>query len=265
MAQSHLVAGVLGVLLTVASYEIHRAWTRTGAAKPSASGQSNTCAVSEDAYQRVADSLARCQERLAAHESPFSPGMGPSTEITAATAAAPPPYAGDRFDPSPDEWKTLADEGRVKLSRPCAMTDDWMPAPEELHSVGLGPSDATAVADAYKAAAARAWEATRTQCAEWLGVETTVAERIGASTCESLLDMAAQKDMSVFRRVAETRAGRRKEGTLPPVERYYLAKTKELEDFESDLAKRVGADATRKITESSTFCMYRELWPELPQ
>ncbi|WP_394848495.1 hypothetical protein LZC95_13665 [Pendulispora brunnea] len=261
MAQSHLVAGVLGVLLTVASYEGHRAWTRTPAAKPAVA--TDTCAVSEDAYQRVADSLARCQERSAARE--ISPMSSPPTEITAATAAAPPPYSGDRFDPTPDEWKTLADEGRVKLSRPCAMTEDWMPAPEELQSVGLGPSAAAPVAAAYKAAAARAWESTRTQCAEWLGIDTAVAERIGAATCESLLDMAAQKDMSVFRRVAETRAGRRNETSLPPVERYYLAKTKELEEFESDLARRVGADATRKITESSTFCMYRELWPELPQ
>jgi len=263
MAQSHLVAGVLGVLLTVASYEAHRAWMRTSTEKPAAAN--TACAVSEDAYQRMADSLARCQERLAARELPPSGEVGasPPTEITAATA--PPPYAGDRFDPSPDEWRKLADEGRVKLSRPCAMTEDWMPAPDELHAVGLGPSDAPAVADAYKAAASRAWEATRAQCAEWLGVDAVVAERIGAATCESLLDMAAQKDMTVFRRVAETRAGRRNEASLPPVERYYLAKTRALEDFESDLSKRVGADATRKITESSTFCMYRELWPELPQ
>ncbi|WP_394821753.1 hypothetical protein [Pendulispora albinea] len=265
MMQPYLIAGVFGVLLTVAFYEGRSALNRSshpGPRSEEAARRDGACETDDSARQEIADSLMRCQDRLAQREALTSTASAPD-EAPAILPPSPPPYEGDRFDPTTDEWKKLAEEGRVKLSRPCTMAEGWVPSEDELRTVGLGPNDAQAIADVYKAATARSWEETQKHCAEWLGVDHRVVERIGAAMCESMLDVAAQKDEGVFRRVAEVRAGRRSETNLPPVERYYLARTKELKEFESDLAKRVGTDATRKITESTTFCMYREVWPEL--
>ncbi|WP_394850064.1 hypothetical protein LZC95_21715 [Pendulispora brunnea] len=265
----------LGVLSTVAFYEGKEALGKNrhpssiSKEPKKAPAEAAGAAGIEDARQQLADSLIRCQDELtrtlhggASDEQPTAE-LSLTSEPLTGQPAQPQPPVEDRFDPSPDEWQRLAQRGQVKLSRPCIMGDDWEPVEGDLQSVGLGSRDAQTVAEAFRAANARAWESTRASCAEWLGADARVAERIGAETCESLLDQHAQEDEGIFRHVAEVRAGSRNEGTTQghPLERYYLAKTRELKDFEADLTRRVGADAARRITSSTTFCMNREEWP----
>ncbi|WP_394829494.1 hypothetical protein [Pendulispora albinea] len=288
MIKFYVIASAIGVLSTIAFYEGKNALGKAphrGSATANASCNAGKGAANandeaiESARQSLADSLIRCQERLQQKEGEeaerlssemFTAGGAgnvASTELTNATdeaAAQATNTVEDRFDPTSEEWKELAKHGQVKLSRPCAMGNDWFPGVEELQSVGLKESDAQTVADAYKQANARAWETTRANCAEWLGADAKVVERIGAEYCESILDAEAQKDANIFKHVAEVRAGTRAEdgSRLDPIERYYLAKTRELKAFEADLSRRVGADHARQITQSSTFCMMREQWPE---
>ncbi|WP_394839316.1 hypothetical protein LVJ94_20735 [Pendulispora rubella] len=274
MLKRYIVAGALGVLSTVAVYEGKEALGRSRHApiakdSKKAPAEPAGAAGIEDARQQLADSLIRCQDELTRTLNGGLSDERSTVELTGASEpldtapAQPAAPVDDRFDPSPDEWRRLAQRGQVKLSRPCIMGEDWEPGEGDMQSVGLQARDARSVADAFRAANARAWERTRESCAEWLGADARVAERIGPETCESLLDQHAQEDEDIFRHVAEVRAGSRNESATHgrPLERYYLAKTHELKDFEADLARRVGADAARRITSSTTFCMNREEWP----
>jgi len=273
MIMRTIVAGALGVLSTVAFYEGKTALGKNRpeviAKEPKRAPVAAAEGV-EDARQQLADSLIRCQDELqrtlnggAFEERATLELHGTAEPLAVPPPSAPSPPGEDRFDPTQDEWRNLARRGQVKLSRPCNMGDDWEPGETELQSAGLEARDAQTVAEAFKAASARAWETTRETCAEWLGTDARVAERIGAETCESLLDQHAQEEDEVFRHVAEVRAGSRNEGTTRghPLERYYLAKTREMKDFEADLTRRVGLERARSITSSSTFCMNREEWP----
>jgi len=274
MLKAYIIASALGALSTVAFYEGKSALGKGGhhSVIPTAKASTRSGGADdvEDARQSLADSLMRCQERLQQKEGESAQGPtgaggagGIALEDPSAEAPPAPAEVEEDYNPTPDEWKELAKQGQVKLSRPCAMGGGWVPGEDELATVGLKANDAPTVAEAYNVARDRAWESTRTTCAEWLGVANDVVERIGPDYCEAILDQQAQNDDGVFRHVAEVRAGVRKEGAqLRPLERYYLAKTREMSALEADLTRRVGAEGARRITQSSAFCVTHEQWPD---
>ncbi|WP_394833718.1 hypothetical protein LVJ94_45155 [Pendulispora rubella] len=272
MIKIFAIAGALGVLSTVAVYEGKSVFGRARSAHRPAAHAHTTSQGDEDRprtavddmRQSLADSLIRCEDRLAQREREQPNDANAAVEVEHVDNVPAPAEPIHGFEPTGTEWRELAQQGVVKLNRPCLMSKGWTPAESDLKAVGLEARDGQAVAEAYHAANARSWETTRVTCAEVLGADAAVVERIGPEYCQALLDAEARKHSDVFRHVAEIRAGTRAEASAQqmPLEGYFLAKTRELNDFEADLARRVGKDGARRITGSDVFCTLREQWPE---
>jgi hypothetical protein len=279
--RGYVVAGALGVLITVAFYEGERGLAKNSLSAAPGAARAAPCAgpgeAVETARQQLADSLMRCQAQLIERERGIEGwadvGQVAGNQVSGSNEAGTAAIAGgteesvqDRTDPSAEEWRELAKKGELRLNRPCPMEPDWVPDQAALASGGLDAREAQGVAEAYRLAGQRASEMALANCAAWLGTSPLMVERIGAENCESILDEQAERVPGVFRRVAEMRAGLRSESEAQsaPIEKYYLAKTREWQTFESDLARRVGAERAHRITQSPAFCMSDERWPAPP-
>ena len=168
---------------------------------------------------RTRTSPTRCASTSAASKRstrrrPLSPGISSSAKkLAAAQNDGQSPPKKSEYDLTPDDWKQLAQEGKVVSRTPCADPSAWTPTPAQLSKAGLAPSDAQAIHDARAAAYDRVWSVIRPLCVQALQGDAKVADRLGPVTCSSLVGDIAQANGEntgeELRAVAEMRAGMR--------------------------------------------------------
>lgn len=171
------------------------------------------------------------------------------------------PATGDPrdFDLSPEDWKELAAEGRVKYRVPCLLPAEgsYTVPPNELDALGLSPDDGRALNEAHRRSNARVWSTVRPLCLQAVG-SPEVVELLGPSKCIDVIDKAAVKadfmaTADARRMVAEVHAGLRpppKEGEPQhPVFASLMAMTSESERFQADLAESFGPEEAKRIAD----------------
>jgi len=165
-----------------------------------------------------------------------------------------------KYDLTPEDWKKLAAESRVRYRMPCMMPAG---APrtlseKELDELGLSPEDGKVLSAAYKHSNDRMWATLRPLCMKLVGSENVV-DLLGAMNCLDLVQDAAFKGDSsatfaAQRQVAEVHAGlRAPPGPGEPHHPSYdvlMAASSEGDRFEAELAESFGPDEARRIWRS---------------
>ncbi len=264
-----------------------------GAAKGAdgASAADDNAAASADeadplakANANLADSVREYKQRLEAIEAQKKGVEKQLAEAQEKLAIAQndgqaPPKKSD-FDLTQDDWKRLAQEGKVNAHFPCvgpsAKNRDEI-SDDSLQKAGLAPQDRSILQSAYDASRKRVWQGTiRPLCIKAVKGDAALADRLGPGTCQSLIqDVAAQNGEDVeeeMHEVAEIRAGMR---PMPAdgggdVLKMMLALSLESGAVEQDLAKSLGPDeAHRVVFVDEVGCWNNSSWgvgprPTLP-
>jgi hypothetical protein len=154
------------------------------------------------------------------------------------------------YDLTPDDWKSLAKEGEVRMRVPCAGSrGDFSVSPGDLNKLGLAPQDAPIIQSALQQSNARSWGIIKPLCSEALGGANV--DRIGQTACVAVLQqLDEQQNNDAYtegvRQVAEIEAGMRPppgpSDNLMPSARAYLALANESRTIQSDLTKALGPD-----------------------
>jgi len=169
----------------------------------------------------------------------------------------------NEWDLTQDEWKDLAKNGQVNWRTPCYERDAWTPSADTLDKLGLAPQDGATLRDAYDRSYRRLWAQIRPICAQELGTNGDVLERIGPDACVHLvydIEIAIDKNaaMEAHTQVAEIRAGLRPEPApgekVHPVLKLFLLLSRANAAFESDLAKTFGPDEAHVLAYSDDLC-----------
>jgi hypothetical protein len=168
------------------------------------------------------------------------------------------------FDLTQDDWKDLAKDGTVKYQLPwCGPRGDKPLSPDSLDKLGLSPQDGATVAQAMGRSYGRLWSVVRPLCAQAIGGNVEMAEKIGLNTCIHLvrdITQASDPDTAneAFRQVSEIRAGLRPMpgpgDAVSPLERIFLATTGEMQSYQADLAQAFGPDEAHRIAFADAAC-----------
>jgi hypothetical protein len=159
-----------------------------------------------------------------------------------------------------EDWKELAEKGRIKYRIPCLSSNgsDWQTSPAQLNELGLSPDDGEALKVAHQRSNARLWQVVRPLCVQAVG-DAAVADRLGGENCISLLEQTASAadPLAIYnakQQVAEVHAGIRPRPeagqTHGPMFDTYLALTSEADAFEADLGETFGPEEAQRITQS---------------
>jgi ferric-dicitrate binding protein FerR (iron transport regulator) len=180
------------------------------------------------------------------------------------------PPSKSPYDLAQDDWKKLAEEGTVAARYPCPQGNGTQHpiSADSLQKAGLSPSDGPLLEQAMNASRARMWATIRPLCASALQGDAAMADKLGPSTCESLVkDVAAANGTDVpedMREVAEIRAGMR---PMPSnggdaVMKMMMAITGESSAMEQDLAQQVGPDDAHALVfgDNSPGCWQNSRW-----
>lgn len=213
-------------------------------------------------YRRRLDALA---EQKASLEAKLQTS---EKQLEAARANGTAPLAKHEFDLEPSDWKALAAEGTVKARIPCFRKSGWEPSPDSLNKLGLAPSDAAPIKNAYTHSNDRVWSVIKPLCIAAIG-NPEVVDRLGPNTCQHLLlDIERSKDNEATDRamafVGEVRAGERPmpgpNEPIHPVTKMFLAVTGEAKAFESELAQSFGPEEAHRLTYAEDMCMGHSTW-----
>jgi hypothetical protein len=186
-----------------------------------------------------------------------APASAAELEAAKATGRADP----QEFDLDQEDWKKLAEEGRVKYKIPCMLPpgSPWMPQESTLNELGLSPGDGEVIAEAHRRSNARIWDVVRPLCEDVVGDPGTV-DLLGGPGCLRLIrqfsdakDPAAARNAQ--RQVAEMHAGMRPrpapDAPKDPMTETFLALTSEAQLFEADLAESFGPEDAKRIAQSN--------------
>ena len=173
------------------------------------------------------------------------------------------------YDLDKDDWIELAKKGEIKYQLPCLKAEGYKPDAEKLSKLGLAPSDAPAISEAYDKNYQRVWNNIRPLCSAALGTTDAIVEKIGPTQCIHLVYELAEKDNkeaagNAMAAAAEVRAGLRPEPgpneKVPAVEKMFLFLTSATSLFEADLAKTFGPEDAHRMTYSENSCSWRSHW-----
>lgn len=167
-----------------------------------------------------------------------------------------------QFDLSQDDWKQLAEEGRLKYRFPCFRDPNhsWQMYEPTREKLGLSPDDGAIVMDAHRHSNERLWKTIQPLCLDIAHDESLVA-LLGLSGCKQLVEKAAYKNDPIGAHeerglVAETHAGMRSppkpDETQHPIFSLFMALTSEAQLFEEELAEHLGPDEAKRIWHSMT-------------
>jgi ferric-dicitrate binding protein FerR (iron transport regulator) len=175
-----------------------------------------------------------------------------------------------KFDLDQDDWKQLAKDGTVRARYPCLRPNpkEGGVSPDSLQKAGLKPEDGPIIQKAYDASRARIWATIRPLCVSAMQGDEKMADKLGPSTCESLVrDVAAANGTDVgedMRAVAEIRAGMR---AVPadggdPVVKMMMALTGETTAVVSDLTQSLGPEDAKRLVygEDGPGCWNNSQW-----
>lgn len=231
-----------------------------GAAPPIVAAHDDAPA-SDDALSaanaRLAEQLAACERRAGdSASSAVAPEPAPeAVDTTEVTSDVVPADDEASRDPTPDEWRAMAEEGSFRYRTVCEGAGDYARSEDFARRLGLAPDDAEVVAKAFEAARARTEDASRAACEQLLGVSADGADALGTDTCleasMTLLDCTADGGSTAsLRPVAEVRAGMRaspRDGELGPLGAAMLGVTGEPARIEADLAASLGPAEAKRI------------------
>lgn len=169
-----------------------------------------------------------------------------------------------RGEPTAEDWERMAQVGAVRVRVPCMRDKPWTPSASTLDRLGLAPSDAATIRDAYASSNKRMAEQIKPLCAKTLG-SPEAAERVGPKACsDAILSGAKRTDpegtQKSLVRVAELNAGKAdaKPAADPnAVEQLLLAMTKESKTFEAELAAKVGPEEAKRLAWAPEMCSDR--------
>ena len=166
------------------------------------------------------------------------------------------------YDLTPEDWKEMAAEGKMKYRVPCA-GQNRAPADANLAALGLAPEDYEVVREAYANSIARQEAALYPLCAAALGAQLDVEGVLNLDSCVTIvLSTAAQRSdnpAQSARNVAAFMAGDapRPDENSPLTERAFLAFAEESKRFENELAAAFGPEEAHHITYSDLLCFAR--------
>jgi len=174
------------------------------------------------------------------------------------------------FDLGPEDYAELAKQGKIAYRVPCdGGREGWTPSPEKLQQLGLAPSDAPIIKDAYAKSGKRVWAQIGPLCAAALGGNAAVAEKLGTATCQHLvydIEMARDREAAAeaLTQASEIRAGLRPEPKpgekVNPVLAMFLALTGANKAFEADLAQAFGPEEAHRLVHASEMCNSDNRW-----
>lgn len=207
--------------------------------------------------------IAQLREQLAASPAP------PSTARPEERADGRDRDAGrrrGRGEPTTEDWERMAQVGTVRVRVPCIRDKPWTPNQRVLDRLGLAPSDAATIRDAYQHSNTRMAEQIKPLCAKALG-SAEAADRVGPKACsEAILSGAKRTDpegtQKSLVRVAEINAGKdvKPAGAgagAGDAEALLLAMTKESKVFEAELASKLGPDEAKRLAWAPEMCSDR--------
>ena len=158
----------------------------------------------------------------------------------------------------------MAQVGAVRVRVPCMRDKPWTPSARVLDRLGLAPSDAATIRDAYEHSNKRMADQIKPLCAKTLG-SAEAADRVGPKACsDAILAGAKRTDpegtQKSLVRVAELNAGKAdaKPAADPnAVEQLLLAMTKESKAFEAELAGKLGPEEAKRLAWAPEMCSDR--------
>jgi hypothetical protein len=159
------------------------------------------------------------------------------------------------FDLTKDDWAKMAENGEFKYRYPCFQSGGYRPSADRLEKLGLEPSAADAIQQAYNSSNKRFYEGMKPICTQLLGkpVDNDVM-----SECISQLfgDIYRKGDSrATFKQVAEIHAGTRQEAdATKPEMKMLMVFSSGMAPFEAELAKTFGAEEAHRIAYSDELC-----------
>jgi hypothetical protein len=262
----HAAVGTLGgLLIASAAWSLERPQGAVRAEPSMSDGGSEDMKSLREANANLVESLesadktiAQLREQLAS-----SPSPAPSARNEPRDEDAGRLRRRGRGEPTAEDWERMAQVGTVRVRVPCVRDKPWTPSQGTLDRLGLAPSDAATIRDAYAASNKRMADQIRPLCAKALG-SAEAADRIGTKACsDAILSGAKRTDPDGTQKslvhVAEMNAG--KADPTPTsdsgVEQLLMAMTKESKTFESDLASKLGPEEAKRLAWAPEMCSDR--------
>lgn len=216
---------------------------------------------------QVAAAVATYKEQLEALETQrrtLGEALKASEEKLAAAEGGKPARTRPEFDLDANDWRELAKSGTVKYRMPCVTPGGWRPSPEHLNKLGLAPSDADVIQEAYKRTQDSVWAKLKPLCMASVGVAADVAERIGVDGCTHLVtDIEGSKlkdeDRTAnMQKVGEIMAGDRPEPAAKekpnPALVTFLTVARANKTLEEELSKSYGPEEAHRLAFDPAMC-----------
>jgi hypothetical protein len=163
------------------------------------------------------------------------------------------------YDLTPDDWARMAEKGEFKYQLPCYEKGGFRPSPEQLEKLGLEPSAADAIQQAYLSSNKRFYNDMVPLCSEMLGKP---ADSGTFSDCFTQLFAGIYRggdSEATFRQLAEIRAGKRPESDAStPTLKMLMVFSGGMAPFEAELAKTFGAENAHRIAYSDDLCFKKQ-------
>jgi len=170
------------------------------------------------------------------------------------------------YDLSQDDWKELAKKGTVRARFPCTFDPDWHVGPDKAVALGLAPTDAATIEAAYKKEEDRLAAAITPACGKVLQ-SAELAQRLGPSTCMSVIQRSVKDTHPDLQLVADIRAGNKpmpSPDQLDPFATMLLAETVSEKMLEADLTKSLGPDGAHAVAFSDELGSCSSTWDDQP-
>jgi hypothetical protein len=168
--------------------------------------------------------------------------------------------ARHEFDLTPEDWRQLAADGKIKYRLPCSGGAASAPSDDVLDELGLAPEDSEVLRQAFEHSLERQRTALLPLCSTALGERMDLATSLSVDSCRHIILSTAssrsESDALAAKRVAAYMAG---DGPPPNdsgslSEKAFLVLAEESKHFEAELAEAFGPDEAHRLVFSNRLC-----------
>ncbi len=224
------------------------------------------------ANRSLAEQVSEVRRRLegvATQKADLETRLAEAEKKLAASGDGAPPRTRSEFELDEADWTEMARRGEVKYRVPCMQREAYTPSPSTLDKLGLAPTDAPVIREAYERSYQRLWTELRPMCQAALGASPEIVEKVGPQTCVHLIyDQAAKVDpdaaAEAHTAAAEIRAKLRPEPgpneKVHPVTKLFLLMSGAMSGFEGDLAKSFGPEDAHRLAYGDGLCKSDNRW-----